>query len=298
MGFIHFISKIEEEEEMEAGKVKEVEYSVYLILQIFNKVVSEHRYTFREWVCKNNAIPKIAKLSKLKSKLINIEIVKFYKSLMRIKDLIYIQEITKKNLFYPINDIFEMTYDTRNPPMIQSCIRDLYDMILGKSLDRGDNEFPIPKMAFYLTKLDQESKKIIFNDKYTDVFGKYQLGSLDVPDESFLLDGKPKPLSSGGGSPVPEENYNYFEGNTHERRSKKNYFGWEKPIEEEQFENQDFYSPGKKKINLSPLANKESELKKKTSDYLFDLQEDDSEENKKEFIAIQLDKMSEEDEEE
>lgn len=71
-------------------KVKAIEYSIYLILQIFNKVVSEHRFTVREWVCKNAAIPKIAKLSKLKSKLVNIEIVKFYKSLMRIKDLIYI----------------------------------------------------------------------------------------------------------------------------------------------------------------------------------------------------------------
>lgn len=92
---------------------------------------------------------------------------------MRIKDIIYIQEITKKNLFYPINDIFESTYDQRNPPMIQSCIRDLYDMILAKSQDRGDNEFLIPKMAFYLTKLDQESKKIIYNEKYKEVFGKY-----------------------------------------------------------------------------------------------------------------------------
>lgn len=205
---------------------------------------------------------------------------------MRIKDLIYIQEITKKNLFYPINDIFEMTYDTRNPPMIQSCIRDLYDMILGKSPDRGDNEFPIPKMAFYLTKLDQESKKIIFNEQYRDVFGKYNLASLEVPDDIFLQDGKPKPISSGGGSPVPEENYNYFEGNSERRSLKKEYFGWEKPIEDEQFGNPDYYSPSKKKVNLSPLANKESEQKKKTSDYLFDLQEDDSEENKKEFIAI------------
>lgn len=57
--------------------------------------------------------------------------------------------------------------------MIQSCIRDLYDMILAKSQDRGDNEFLIPKMAFYLTKLDQESKKIIYNEKYKEVFGKY-----------------------------------------------------------------------------------------------------------------------------
>ena len=215
MGFINFIAKVEEET-LEPTQVKAIEYSLYLILQIFNKVVSEHRYTFREWVCKNNVIPKIAKLSKLKSKLVNIEIIKFYKCLMRIKDLIYIQEITKKNLFYPINDIFEMTYDVRNPPMIQSCIRDLYDMILSKSTDRGDNEFPIPKMAFYLTKLDQDSKKIIFNEKYKDVFARYQLALEGPDDTSFLLDGKPKPISSGGGSPVGnhEENFNYFEGNS------------------------------------------------------------------------------------
>ena len=55
-----------------------------------NKVLSEHKYTFREWVCKNNAIPKIAKLSKLKSKLVNIEVIKFYKSIMKNKDQIYI----------------------------------------------------------------------------------------------------------------------------------------------------------------------------------------------------------------
>jgi hypothetical protein len=187
-------------------------------------------------------IPKIAKLSKLKSKLVNIEIVKFYKSLMRIKDLIYIQEITKKNLFYPINDIFEMTYDGRNPPMIQSCIRDLYDMILGKSPERGDNEFLIPKMAYYLTKLDQDSKKIIFNDKYKDVFGKYQLALEGGDDTSFLLDGKPKPISSGGGSPVGnhEENYNYFEGNSRDsdQGRRRRYFGWgEKSMEEDEFEN-------------------------------------------------------------
>lgn len=98
MGFINFIAKVEEEA-LEPNQVKDIEYSLYLILQIFNKVVSEHRYTFREWVCKNNVIPKIAKLSKLKSKLVNIEIVKFYKSLMRIKDLIYIKKLPRKTYF-------------------------------------------------------------------------------------------------------------------------------------------------------------------------------------------------------
>ena len=125
--------------------------------------MAEHRYTLRQWICQNNAILKIAKLCKLKSKLINIEIVKFYKSIMRIKDPIFIVEITKKNLFYPINDIFVATYDARNPPMIQSCIRELYELILGKNSDKGDNDFPIPKLALYLTRDDAQSKAIIFD---------------------------------------------------------------------------------------------------------------------------------------
>ena len=114
-------------------------------------------------------------------------------------------------------------------------------MILGKSPDRGDNEFQIPKLAFYLTKLDQESKKIIFNEKYKDVFGKYQLAVEGPDDTSFLLDSKPKPISSGGGSPVGnhEVNYNYFEGNSREEPGRRRkYFGWgEKGLEEEEFEN-------------------------------------------------------------
>ena len=57
-------------------------------------------------------------------------------------------------MFYPVNDIFEASYDIRNPPMVQSCIRDLYEMIMGKAPDKGENEFPIPKLAFYLTKID------------------------------------------------------------------------------------------------------------------------------------------------
>jgi hypothetical protein len=125
--------------------------------------------------------------------------------------------------------------------MIQSCIRDLYDMILGKSSDREANEFPIPKMAYYLTKLDQESKKIVFNEKYKDVFGKYQLAAEGADDTSFLLESKPKPISSGGGSPVGnhEENYNYFDGNNRESepRRRKYFVGWSDKGEEEDFEN-------------------------------------------------------------
>ena len=139
------------------------------------------------------------------------------------------------------------------------------------------------------------------------MFARYQLALEGPDDTSFLLEGKPKQISSGGGSPVGnnEENFNYFEGNSRnsEQGRRRKYFSWgENSREEEEYENQDFYSPSKQgKKNLSPLANKENDIKKKTSEYLFDLQEDDSEENKKEeFINIQLDKMtpSEEDEDE
>jgi hypothetical protein len=108
--------------------------------------------------------------------------------------------------------------------MIQSCIRDLYDMILGKSQERGDNEFPIPKLAFYLTKLDQDSKKILFSEKYKEVFGKYQLATEGPDDTSFLLDSKPKPISSGGGSPVGEVNYSYFDGSRDPPVGRRKFF--------------------------------------------------------------------------
>jgi len=37
--------------------------------------------------------------------------------------------IIEKNLFYPVLQIFEATYREKNPPMIQSTIRDLFENI-------------------------------------------------------------------------------------------------------------------------------------------------------------------------
>lgn len=126
---------------------------------------------------------------------------------MRNHDPVFIAEITKKNLFYPINEIFVATYDAKNPPMIQSCIRELYEMILGKNSDKGDNDFPIPKLALYLTRDDELSKQIIFNQDYREVFAKFHLN--DGFSIDFVIDNKTKPLISSGGSeeccedPVP-----------------------------------------------------------------------------------------------
>lgn len=65
-----------------------------------------------------SVIIKVAKLVFVNSELINMEIVKFYKALLRSKDTIYIQYIVTKNLFYPINKIFVDSFSERQPPMI------------------------------------------------------------------------------------------------------------------------------------------------------------------------------------
>jgi hypothetical protein len=97
--FISFITKfsetcdfrqISESEDPYALKLKCLEYSVYLILQILNKVVTEHRYPFRQVMTNLSVISNVAKLVNVNSKLINIEIVKFYKALLKSKDATYI----------------------------------------------------------------------------------------------------------------------------------------------------------------------------------------------------------------
>jgi hypothetical protein len=85
------------------SKYQNLEYSAYLILQILNKVVEQQRYPFNIFINKNQVIQIVAKMSKIMSKIINIEIVKFYKAIMRSKMPTYISMIVAKNMFYPIN---------------------------------------------------------------------------------------------------------------------------------------------------------------------------------------------------
>jgi len=101
-----------------------------------------------------SVIIKVAKLVNLNSKLINIEIVKFYKALLKSKDTTYISYIVLKNQFYPICKIFEDTYSAINPPMIHSCIRDLYELIFSQH----KNEFYSAKLTEYLMNTDNQSK--------------------------------------------------------------------------------------------------------------------------------------------
>jgi len=76
-------------------------------MQILNKVTAEHRYPFKNFVVQNEVIQTVAQLARLDSNLLNIEVVKFYKALLRSKDQSYILMIIEKDLFYPVMHIFK-----------------------------------------------------------------------------------------------------------------------------------------------------------------------------------------------
>lgn len=78
---------------MEFQLFKKLEHSAYLMLDIINRVIAEHKYPFRTYVTKHKIIEKVASLVKVKSSLLNIEIIKFYKGILRSKDVVYIQYI-------------------------------------------------------------------------------------------------------------------------------------------------------------------------------------------------------------
>lgn len=111
----------------------------------------------------------VANLCTVNSKILNIEIVKFYKAIIRSKVSQYVSLIVVKNLFYPINRIFEQTYHRLNPPMIQSCIRELFEMIFS-NYSKTVNEFFNARLFDYLTHTHPESKNLIKNPKYSGVF--------------------------------------------------------------------------------------------------------------------------------
>mmetsp|Transcript_29819 Transcript_29819/g.45496 ORF Transcript_29819/g.45496 Transcript_29819/m.45496 type:complete len:89 (+) Transcript_29819:3296-3562(+) len=88
------------------------------MMQILNRVTVEHKYPYSQFVERHSVIKVVAEMHVLKSKIINIEIVKFYKSMLKSKDPAYPQYLIQEDLFYPIFSIFKATYHKKNPPMV------------------------------------------------------------------------------------------------------------------------------------------------------------------------------------
>jgi hypothetical protein len=63
-----------------------LEYSRSLILQFFIKCIQEHSYRFRIFAVNNQLIEKISALTKYRSKLLDMWIVKFFKGILKGKD--------------------------------------------------------------------------------------------------------------------------------------------------------------------------------------------------------------------
>ena len=119
---------------------------------------SEHKYPFRTFILNHRVIPIILQLETLGLKLINIEIIKFYKSLLKSKDQIYMQRLISADLFNPVFRIFKATYHPKNPPLIQSCIRDLFDIIFNNQSKIDIMSYPNQKkLVHYLTATHQAS---------------------------------------------------------------------------------------------------------------------------------------------
>jgi hypothetical protein len=91
---------------------RNIEVSIYLMMQVLNKVVSEHTFPFPKFVQTNDVIRVVAGLSELKSKLVDLEVVKFYKNLLKTKDRCYLAQLVNrnKNLMDPLMGMFEDTY--------------------------------------------------------------------------------------------------------------------------------------------------------------------------------------------
>lgn len=90
------------------------------------------------------------------------------------------------NLFDPIYRIFEDSYHPKNPPMIYSCIRDLFEMIFRRGHPKQENEYHNAKFVDYLSQ-DTYSKSVLKNPQYEEVFDKYHL---NIRDENTMVDSK------------------------------------------------------------------------------------------------------------
>lgn len=75
----------------------------------------------------NELIEKIARLKRYNSKLLNLGIVKFYKSVLKAKDEVFYQYLTKKNLLTTIVDIFIENPNKTN--LLHSSILELFDYL-------------------------------------------------------------------------------------------------------------------------------------------------------------------------
>ena len=104
-----------------------VDFSKSLAIDIINKAIIDDNYNAKMYIDRYNIIEGINKLYSFKSKLLNIGIVKFHKSLIATGFKPYVTHMIKNNSLESVIDIYEKNPNKRN--MIGSIILELFSMI-------------------------------------------------------------------------------------------------------------------------------------------------------------------------
>ena len=84
-------------------------------------------------------VEKISRLQRFKSKVLNVNIVKFFKAVIRAKDDAFVMYLIKKNLLGSIVDIFIANENKGN--MLHSCILELFDYLTKETNKKIANNF-------------------------------------------------------------------------------------------------------------------------------------------------------------
>ena len=123
--FSEYFSKEYKENNSEYNE--SVDFSKSLAIDIINKAIVDDNYNAKMYIDRYNIIEGVNKLYNFKSKLLNIGIVKFHKSLIVTGFKPYITHMIKNNSLDNVIDIYEKNPNKRN--MIGSIILEMFLMI-------------------------------------------------------------------------------------------------------------------------------------------------------------------------
>jgi hypothetical protein len=127
--FSEFLPKEPKEGDKEAADI--YDFTKTLAVDIINKSIIDDNYNAKMYINKYSIIENVNKMHKFNSKLINMSILKFHKSLILTGFKPYVTEMIKLNLLDPCVDIFDKITNKRN--MIASIALELFALIDRKS---------------------------------------------------------------------------------------------------------------------------------------------------------------------
>jgi len=109
-----------------------MDFTKCLAVDIINKSLVDDNFNSRQYMLKYNLINSINTLAKFESKLCNMSVIKFYKSLLLTGYKPYSSEMIKENLLDSVVNIFDKIVNKRN--MIASIVLELFHIIDKKNL--------------------------------------------------------------------------------------------------------------------------------------------------------------------